>query len=315
MQRVPKNAMTSNIINLLIAFNNQTYSFPVDKAQPISQIIFNLFSSFSLDSNLYEISYQNKSIKITDNRPLIKVLGKDLMNPTFVINSRSKLTSVGKELVKSSLVSIVLTNITNVDDISSHLSIFYNNMKEKNKSKITNQGKNSMKISFTSIQIANDFISYMNYIKKINPLYKRLKIEMNNTQMKTAKKEFHNHSNTMRTNQTNSLQRSYDLLNTNSIDPYKENQNKRMINNFYSSQKYIRNASPYMTEEEKRLEENLKDKKNWIDKRGFFSSVGHYSVQPHFISNYVQLTPSESPLNHKFRDVEKKKWITQKGFC
>ena len=87
------------------------------------------------------------------------------------------------------------------------------------------------------------------------------------------------------------------------------------INNFYSSQKYIRNASPYMTEEEKRLEENLKDKKNWIDKRGFFSSVGHYSVQPHFISNYVQLTPSESPLNHKFRDVEKKKWITQKGFC
>ena len=104
MQRVPKNAMTSNIINLLIAFNNQTYSFPVDKAQPISQIIFNLFSSFSLDSNLYEISYQNKSIKITDNRPLIKVLGKDLMNPTFVINSRSKLTSVGKELVKSSLV-------------------------------------------------------------------------------------------------------------------------------------------------------------------------------------------------------------------
>ena len=136
MQRVPKNAMTSNIINLLIAFNNQTYSFPVDKAQSISQIIFNLFSSFSLDSNLYEISYQNKSIKITDNRPLIKVLGKDLMNPTFVINSRSKLTSVGKELVKSSLVSIVLTNITNVDDISSHLSIFYNNMKEKNKSKI-----------------------------------------------------------------------------------------------------------------------------------------------------------------------------------
>ena len=151
--------------------------------------------------------------------------------------------------------------------------------------------------------------------KKINPLYKRLKIEMNNTQMKTARKEFHNYSNTMSTNQTNSLQRSYDFLNTNSIDPYKENQNKRMINNFYSSQKYIRNASPYMTEEEKRLEENLKDKKNWIDKRGFFSSVGHYSVQPHFISNYVQLTPSESPLNHKFRDVEKKKWITQKGFC
>lgn len=313
MQRIPKTAIPSNIVNLLIYFNNQTYSFPVDKAQPISEIIVNLFSSFSLDSNLYDIVYQNKSIKITDNRQLIKLLGNDLINPIFIINPKSKLTSVGKELINSSTTSVLLSNITNIDDISSNLSIFYNNMKTKNKSKITPSNKNSVRISFPSFQLANGFISYMNYMKTMNPLYKRLKIEMSNSQIKTTKKEFHNHSNTMSTNQAHSLQRSYDFFNTNQLEG--NNQNKKMINNFYSSQKYIRNSSPYITEEEKRLEENMRDKKNWIDKKGFFSSVGHYSVHPQFISNYVQLTPSESPLNHKFRDVEKKKWITQKGFC
>ena len=88
-----------------------------------------------------------------------------------------------------------------------------------------------------------------------------------------------------------------------------------MITNFYSNQEYIRNASPYISEEEKRLQEYIQDKKNWIDKKGFVSSVGHYSFHPNYIKNYVQLTPSESPLNHKFRDVQKSKWITEKGFC
>ena len=36
-------------------------------------------------------------------------------------------------------------------------------------------------------------------------------------------------------------------------------------------------------------------------------------VRP-FISNYVRATPSESPLCHHFRDVNKSKWIDKKGF-
>ena len=37
-------------------------------------------------------------------------------------------------------------------------------------------------------------------------------------------------------------------------------------------------------------------------------------MKPNFIPNYVGMTPSENPNNHEFRNVDKKKWITNKGF-
>jgi hypothetical protein len=37
-------------------------------------------------------------------------------------------------------------------------------------------------------------------------------------------------------------------------------------------------------------------------------------MKPHYIENYVQQTPSEFPLNHKFREEDKEKWMTPKGF-
>ena len=33
-----------------------------------------------------------------------------------------------------------------------------------------------------------------------------------------------------------------------------------------------------------------------------------------FIPNYVNATPSEPPLNHKYREVNKNKWINKSGF-
>ena len=57
-----------------------------------------------------------------------------------------------------------------------------------------------------------------------------------------------------------------------------------------------------------------KKKKKFLNKKGFFVSVGKYSMKPNYIGNYVQMTPSESPLNFKFRVDNKNKWLTKKGF-
>ena len=37
-------------------------------------------------------------------------------------------------------------------------------------------------------------------------------------------------------------------------------------------------------------------------------------MKPNFISNYVQMTQSENPKNHEFRNVDKNKLITNKRF-
>ena len=71
---------------------------------------------------------------------------------------------------------------------------------------------------------------------------------------------------------------------------------------------------PFMSEEEKYIKENFLDKQNWLDKKGFLVSVGKYKMPDNFIPNYVNATPSESPLNHKFRDVKKIKWLNKNGF-
>ena len=71
---------------------------------------------------------------------------------------------------------------------------------------------------------------------------------------------------------------------------------------------------PYMSQEEKYNIERYLDKKNWISKKAFLVSVGKYKIKDNFIPNYVGATPSESPLMHKFREINKKKWIKKIGF-
>jgi hypothetical protein len=93
--------------------------------------------------------------------------------------------------------------------------------------------------------------------------------------------------------------------------------NKEYINNDkYNDEPYegIYNF-PFMSQEEKYYREKFLDKKNWINKEGFIVSVGKYKMKENnFIPNYVTATPSEPPLNHRYRDIDKNKWINKKGF-
>ena len=56
------------------------------------------------------------------------------------------------------------------------------------------------------------------------------------------------------------------------------------------------------------------NRKKFMTPKGFCVSVGKYSFPPRYISNYVQMTPSQNPLTYRFRPINKLKWITKKGF-
>ena len=87
--------------------------------------------------------------------------------------------------------------------------------------------------------------------------------------------------------------------------------NEKYLNNDYESA-YL---EPFMNEDEKYYREKFLDKKNWLSKSGFIVSVGKYKMKKNsFIPNYVNATPSEPPLNHKYREVNKSKWINKSGF-
>jgi hypothetical protein len=73
----------------------------------------------------------------------------------------------------------------------------------------------------------------------------------------------------------------------------------------------IRNASPYISGEQLYRQEYLKSKLRWTSNKSFKGYFGKASSASaaNFIPNYVTITPSEPPLLHKFRDLDKGKWI------
>ena len=87
-----------------------------------------------------------------------------------------------------------------------------------------------------------------------------------------------------------------------------------IITDYYRQQNYLRNSSPYISENEKRILEEKENRKHFFKNKNFVVSVGKYSMKPNFIPNYVGMTPSENPKTHEFRKVNKNKWITNKGF-
>lgn len=81
---------------------------------------------------------------------------------------------------------------------------------------------------------------------------------------------------------------------------YKNSVNSKIIKVF------LRNASPYMSEEDKQHHEYKENKQRWISKDFVKYSAKKYQ----FIPNYINLDEfKNSPLNHKFREVDKKKWV------
>ena len=271
---------TSNECDILVVFDNKTYKITIDKNGSVSKMTEELFNSFSLDNKLYEISFKEKKLNIHQNLSLSKSIGKIDKNnlPCFYIEKKNQLlASIGKSL----------TNNNSKDNIydSKNLNIRYNK-----------QIRNNLKCN-------------------------TIKLTKNNTERNNLRR-IHK-SNTSKINDPINLRKNINPLSINSdsetfigfknkIQNIKNNQ--KLMNDFYSQQYYIRNSSPYISEEEQRILNEKENKKHFLNQKDFILSVGHYSIKPNYIENYVQMTPSENPLNHKFREEKKEKWITKKGF-
>lgn len=98
---------------------------------------------------------------------------------------------------------------------------------------------------------------------------------------------------------------------------YKNKSNQRII--LPKIKKISRSISMGSIEENKKfININLmKPKKQfWLFPYGFKSQVGINYTNKNYkiIPNYVEATPSEPPVIHKFRDVSKDSWLDKNGF-
>ena len=286
-------------------------------------------------SNLIIPSLSNINIKKENNINIISTTNSNITKKKLSERYNFSNDNIHWKHLKSlNENNLYISNIPSLQEMKNSVEEYYKKNELNNKipkAFVSQINKNTVRIDFPNEKILNGYKSYISFLKYENPVYKNIIIKKDNL-YKTIKKIRLNNSNVNVLNNTENKEKkiivkniiklyehnrskyrkdnaSFSLLNLR-----KSNDNDKLIINYYKNQDYLRNSSPYLSEEEKRIMSERESRKKFMTPNGFCVSVGKYSCPPKYISNYVQMTPSENPSTYRFRQVNKLKWITKKGF-
>ena len=318
------NDNTNNVV-IKVNFIGQTFKeFNINKELTIAKFKQMLYSYFNIDFSSYILLYKNKKLLLHDVRLVGNVFRNELGKALVFIVNVDDYNKMKIKLKHDNFTSgyVVKQNIPQVH--------FYKMLKmffkfkgipfeaQVNKYLGNNKGYD---LNFQSVDVAKDFNNFYALYKKnsisSSNTYSHHKNESNlNLNKDNSLPIIHSHSAT-----NNSIEDdlSYNVGQTtkNKSVSYSNRSNKDDAKNKNIKIKMIRSVSnTYMGPEERRLHLAYLDKKNWICNKPFKVSVGNYGKGGDmYIKNYVARSKSEPPVIHKYRDVNKTRWITQKGFC
>ena len=336
-----KKMTINNYINPTLSFiisSDKDSIFQI--TQKKTKIPYKLKLSYSEVKNVNKTNILSSKKKIPSNLKSLSIIKKK--SHINNLKSISQVNNIPKSL------GVIISQVPSIKDLETILQDF--NSKQNNssvnntnnfngkKGVLTILENNSVKVVFQDEITLNRFISYISFMKYENPYYKNIIIKKENSNIKRKKfgKNLSSSQKNMRVffsnfNKKYNYNEQNKKINVNDvIKALKEHAlnnecyhglslnrtgENEIITDYYKQQKFLRNSSPYISEDEKRILEEKENKKHYIDKnKNFVSCVWKYSIKPNYIPNYVGVTPSENPNEHSFRKVDKKKWITIKGF-
>ena len=324
--------------------NNNTLS---DIINPDEELFFKIIQKKT--KTPYKLNLRYETIVSKENS-LNSSSRKVMQNSLTISTNNKKPHLINKKFENNNKIGLIIKQIPSVKDIELTLTNFnnklnYNNINLKTNNHFNNkQGiltvldNNSIRIDFQNETTLNEFISYISFMKYQNPYYKNIIIQKDLSSIKANIRNLsYSHKNLRsyfpkKYKYINTLQNNYNnnIKINDVIKALKQNElnndcyhglslnregEDEIITDYYKQQNFLRNSSPYISENEQRILEEKENKKHFFDKhKNFITSVGKYSMKPNFIPNYVGMTPSENPNNHEFRIIDKNKWINQKGF-
>jgi hypothetical protein len=86
----------------------------------------------------------------------------------------------------------------------------------------------------------------------------------------------------------------------------KNSRSAKSVRSFQEIKGFVTTVGPYISPDEQRRKDEIRSKEKWIQPRNFLSSV---KIRPNFIPNYVQATPSQFPLLHSYREINRTRWL------
>ena len=182
-------------------------------------------------------------------------------------------------------------------DLSEQINKFIKSQKDEEINYDINYKDNSCSILFSSQEISFSFVAFMTNIKFTNKYYRKLKIDikynpLNATSNKRNKLRFMSEENKLSNiNKTienlpsrNAMNPPSGRFNMRTYKSYNKMNNKMYYyantyeNDYYEDNfKSIQDSTPYGYEKELEKQKKIKDKKNWVGKNDFFTSVNKRS--------------------------------------
>lgn len=324
------NLKSNKNITIKIYFNNSVEDIIISSDATITELGKKICDKFLLSHFNYTISYKNKKLSMNDLKKVSYYFDHDPNPFLFIINN-----SILSPDCKQSRSVFLSTNL-NEKGVKDLVNKFFEYKCLPFNAIIKLLLEKKYRIRFTKPVLANEFIQFYKIMnsKKIDSRIE-MGLKLPNIKFrKNISSEFvleknrkenvlnnvikQNHKDSLISDRT--VKSGLDIYHPcyikqlNSIQTTKRGRNKiKLVKSSYKGVFKL----PFLNPDERYYREQYLDKKNWVDKKGFIVSVGNYKMGGfgcNFISNYVSATPSQPPLNHNFREIDKNKWMNKKGF-
>ena len=223
------------------------------------------------------------------------------------------------------IANINIINFPSLKKIINLIDDFFKKNKLEKQYTYQLKNQNDLIIILQNSDIGFSLIKKLKLEQLTNPIFEKMistlslgVINQNNNNINIQnKKSFNSNQNYLKIKKNTSMPLIITKLHIKKNANSERNINKKLLyKNYNNNYSIFLPKGPYIDEYQMRINDERKNKSLWLNKKGFnqFAAKATGIKIRNYISNYVTKTPSEYPLNHKFRDENKEKWIIKKNF-
>ena len=255
--------------------------------EPFSNFIDLIKEKFRIENfeKKFEIFYNHKEIPLTDGRLMSEIINgieeeeQEEQEKEIVFELREKLM---KNMGYKDKLYIELENVPSFMDLTTQISYFIS-LQNKEVDYELNYNNNIYNLLFSSNQIGFSFVSFMSNLKFTNKYYRKLKIDIHYNTIE--KLRYNKNRNKFKKNKSKNNIHSPDYSTKGLSLLYKSNHKKsKSIGNLFNNNifndeyhknnnNFINNSIPYEQEKLMKRIENARNRKKWMNLKGFFTSA------------------------------------------
>jgi hypothetical protein len=325
-------------INIIIFYDGRKIVTKFNRHKPFSDFASFLQKRYfrvGFEEN-YKIFYGNVEIPMNDKRKIKKIVDGEQNEIKFIIKTKVK-AFINSNLKK---MYIELENIPSFMDLSNQINNFINSQKKSDINFDIIYKDNCCRILFSSSEIAFSFIAYMTNIKFNNKFYRKLKIDIKynalednkydnyrNLRCMSEEKIIGDNSDSKNSKNEEDKNKKKSIKVSNSVDIKKiknkhkfikrnnninyksntESNNDIYMDYYEDNYESIQDSSPYGYENQLAKMEEMMNKKKWMGKKNFFTSINKNSFNRLITPNKYYLRLKNSFNNNSIRENKNKK--------